>query len=205
MITTSRPSPLALMTLCVALTFSVAACSSADPGAAPSSDPTPSGSATPSPTPTQPPTETPTGTVTPTEDPTPGPAPEVIAYAGGESPGVEIQVPGDVRNLTGAPASFKKFIRAGVTELQADSTCGDGFVGITVEFLRTDGYAAGGVNDCGGYAALWAVVDGDWTEIAGTQEAWDCAILEQYAVPSDIAGDSCYDYVKQKERHYQQA
>jgi hypothetical protein len=34
---------------------------------------------------------------------------------------------------------------------------------------------------------------------------WDCAVLERYAVPSDIAGDRCYDYDAQKERRYQQA
>ena len=76
---------------------------------------------------------------------------------------------------------------------------------MTVETLRTDGFASGGVNDCGGYAALWAVVDGDWKEIQSTQETWGCAALERYEVPSGVAGETCYDYDAQKERSYQQS
>jgi hypothetical protein len=126
----------------------------------------------------------------------------LIAYAGGESPGAEGRQPADADKLEGAPESFRTFLADAVRRLVANSTCTDGYVGITVEFLRTDGYAVGGVNDCGGYAALWAVVDGQWKEIAGTQEAWDCAVLERYAVPSDVAGTTCYDYAAQEGRAY---
>ncbi len=87
----------------------------------------------------------------------------------------------------------------------ADSTCSDGFVGITVEFLRTDGYAVGGVSDCGGYAALWAQLDGRWREVEATQEAWSCAVLERYEFPSELVGPTCYDYDSQHEQDYQQA
>lgn len=210
MTTTSRnPYLLARLALGAAVLLAAGACS--DDSESPSADPTPSETAsapaspTPTSTPPPTPTEEPTPAPEPTEEPTPEPAPELIPYAGGESAGVEIQKPGDVKNLKGAPASFKRFIRTAVTELQEQSTCGDGFVGITVQFLRTDGYATGGVNDCGGYLALWATVDGDWKEIAGTQELWDCAVLEQYTVPSDIAGDSCYDEDAQQQQDYQQA
>jgi hypothetical protein len=152
---------------------------------------------TPAATPSSPPSSPPSAS--PSEEA------QLIAYAGGESPGVEVRKPADVDRLEGAPDAFKTFIGDTVRRLVANSTCSDGYVGVTVEFLRTDGYAVGGVNDCGGYAALWAVVDGQWKEIAGTQEAWECKVLERYEFPSDVVGDTCYDYDAQKERHYEQA
>jgi hypothetical protein len=154
--------------------------------------------------------DSPTGTPTPSSEPPSSPSgspteeAQLIAYAGGESAGVEVRKPADVEKLDGAPDSFKAFIGDIVRRLLADSTCSDGYVGVNVQILRTDGYAVGGVNDCGGYAALWAVVDGQWKEIAGTQEAWECKVLEQYEVPSDVVGTTCYDYDAQKERHYEQ-
>jgi hypothetical protein len=166
--------------------------------------------------------ETPTPTETAPTDPaasetdSPGSAPQtpaptetgpprLIAYAGGESPGAEIHDQADADRLEGAPDDFKQFIGRTAERLAKGSTCTDGYVGVTVETLRTDGYAVGGVNECGGYRALWAIVDGSWKEVAASQEMWDCAVLERYAVPSDIAGDRCYDYDAQKERRYQQA
>jgi hypothetical protein len=141
------------------------------------------------------------------ETPTPksgtAPEPRLIAYAGGESPGVEVHARVDAKNLRGAPEAFKRFIGRTAQQVVDASSCSDGYVGVTVATLRTDGYAVGGVNDCGGYAALWATVDGRWKEIAGTQEAWDCAVLERYSVPSDVVGATCYDYEAQKERDYQ--
>jgi hypothetical protein len=131
------------------------------------------------------------------------PEPRLIAYAGADSPGVEVQATVDAANLRGAPKAFKRFIGRTAQQVADASSCSDGYVGVTVATLRTDGYAVGGVNDCGGYAALWATVDGRWKEIAGTQEAWDCAVLERYAVPSDVVGTTCYDYDAQQERAYQ--
>lgn len=55
-----------------------------------------------------------------------------------------------------------------------------------------------------GNTALWVVVDGHWKEAQGTQETWDCAVLKQYAVPSDVAGTTCYDYAAQQEHEYHQ-
>ena len=75
---------------------------------------------------------------------------------------------------------------------------------MTVKSLRTDGYAVGAVNKCGGYVALWAIVDGDWKEIDATQDLWDCAVLAKYRVPSDIAGDTCYDDKDQAQHSYLQ-
>ena len=133
------------------------------------------------------------------------PEPELIAYAGGESPGFEVQDRQDAEKMTGAPVAFRQFIGRTAQGIADGSTCKDGYVGVTVQMLRTDGYAVGGVNDCGGYLALWAVVDGTWKEVAGSQEMWDCAVLERYTVPSDVAGDACYDYDAQQERRYQQS
>jgi hypothetical protein len=130
--------------------------------------------------------------------------PRLIVYAGGESPGVEVQSRADAKHLRGAPRSFKRFIGRKAQRIADRSTCTGGYVGVTVERVRTDGYAAGGVNDCGGYAALWAKVDGRWKEIAGTQEIWSCAILKRHQVPSSVAGNTCYDYRAQQERHYHQ-
>lgn len=134
----------------------------------------------------------------------PAKQPRLIVYAGGESPGVEVQTRADAKHLRGTPKSFKRFIGRKAQRIADRSTCTGGYVGVTVERVRTDGYAAGGVNDCGGYAALWAKVDGRWKEIAGTQEIWGCGILERHTVPSSIAGDSCYDYRAQRVRHYHQ-
>lgn len=141
----------------------------------------------------------------PEPSPDPAPEPELISYDDGESSGVSVESAADADQLEGAPDDFRTFIGDTAQELADASTCEDGFVGVTVTRLRTDGFAVGGVNDCGGYAALWAVVDGEWQEVEGTQEAWECAVLERYEVPSDVVGETCYDYDVNQERDYQQA
>lgn len=130
--------------------------------------------------------------------------PRLIVYAGGESPGVEVQERADAKDLRGAPRAFKRFIGNKAQRLTDRSSCADGYVGVTVERVRTDGYSVGGVNDCGGYRALWAEVDGRWTEIAGSQDVWNCGVLKRNVVPSSIAGNRCYDIRAQRVRHYHQ-
>jgi len=131
--------------------------------------------------------------------------PRLIAYAGGESPGAEVQNRADARRLSGAPRSFKRYIGNYAVRLNRSSTCTNGYVGVTVETLRTDGFAVGGVNDCGGYQALWVKPHHRrWREVAGTQEAWDCKVLKRYDVPSSVVGTTCYDYDAQQQRHYDQ-
>ena len=130
--------------------------------------------------------------------------PRLIVYAGGESRGVEVLKRADAKDLRGAPRSFKRFIGNKAQRLTDRSTCTDGYVGVTVHRIRTDGYGVGGVNDCGGYLALWAVVDGRWKEIAGTQDMWNCGVLKRHVVPSSIAGDRCYDVRHHRLRHYHQ-
>ena len=150
-------------------------------------------------------TATPSETATPTETETPSESapPELIAYAGGEAIGYEVRSPEDVAGMQGAPTSFKRFIAREVARLAAGSTC-DAPTEIIVEFLRTDGFATGGVNACGGYQALWVQVDGQWQEVDGTQEMEGCAVLEQYRVPSDLVDGRCYDYDTQQQRDYRQ-
>ena len=130
--------------------------------------------------------------------------PRLIVYAGGESPGVEVHSRADAKDLRGAPKAFKRFIGKTAQRLADHSDCQHAYVGVTVERVRTDGFAVGGVNDCGGYAAMWAVVDAHWKEIQGTQDSWECRVLKRYQVPSDIAGHRCYNYRTQKGHHYHQ-
>ena len=121
---------------------------------------------------------------------------------------MEVQKRSDTKALTGAPAPFRKFIGKTAQALVDEASCDKAYVGVTVEAIRTDGYAMGGVHECGGYAALWAVVDGSWKEIASTQDSWDCAVLKRYRVPSELllGSETCYDYNGDHAEHdYHQA
>lgn len=168
--------------------------------------------------PTVPPAEDPTTdetsapeTASPTEpepDPEPDPVPELIVYAGGEAVPPLIEDRAGAKQLTGAPEDFQDFVGRAAEEVSEQADCDGAAVGITVDVIRTDGFAAGGVNECGGYAAMWAKVDGAWQEIQGTQDTWDCAVLKQYRVPSDIllGSQTCFDYEGDKKEHaYHQA
>lgn len=165
--------------------------------------------ATPSPEPAEP--SEPTGPSEPTEptDPPPSPPvePELITYAGGEAAGITVHSRDDVQQLRGAPRSFKRFVADTAATIVAGASCEGDFVGVTVDAVRTDGFASGGVNECGGYAALWAQVDGRWQEIQGTQDSWDCAVLEQYAFPSELllGNDTCFDAGDQHGHTYEHA
>ena len=138
----------------------------------------------------------------PTQEPTP---PQLIAFADGKSASTEVLTADDADKLAGAPDSFKRFIGRTAERLTMGPACEAGYIGVNVRALRTDGYAVGAVNDCGGYVALWAIVDDDWKEIASTQDLWSCAVLAEYQVPSDIAGDTCFDSATQAQISYQQA
>ena len=129
--------------------------------------------------------------------------PKLISYDGDGSDRAEVRTTADANNLAGAPDSFKKFIGRTAERHTKGATCEEGYVGVTVKSLRTDGYAVGAVNECGGgYVAMWAIVDGNWKEIDATQDLWDCAVLAEYRVPSDIAGDTCYDDDAQAQHPY---
>lgn len=170
----------------------VPAAASSTPGGTPSASPSETPSASPSESPSPTPTETPTWTA------------ELIPYAGGESIGYEVFSPADVAGMEGAPTSFKRFIARKIRRMAAESTC-EAPSEVIVQLLRTDGFATGGVNDCGGYQALWVQVDGVWQEVDGTQEMEGCAVLERYHVPSELVDGRCYDYDAQEEREYHRA
>lgn len=127
----------------------------------------------------------------------PGEQPELIAYAGGEAVPPLIEDTADAeQDLPGAPAAFVTFIGKTAEQVGSTADCDGAAVGVTVDAIRTDGFAVGAVNECGGYAAMWAEVDGAWQQIDGTQDTWDCAILERYEVPSDLllGRKTCFDY-----------
>lgn len=130
-------------------------------------------------------------------------APRLIPYDGDGSHPRVIRSSADANTLAGAPQSFKEFIGRTADRLAANKTCGEGSVGVRVRALRTDGYAVGSVNGCDDHVAMWAIVDGHWKEIDATLDLWDCAVLAEYRVPSDIAGDSCYDDGARAQRSYQ--
>lgn len=132
-----------------------------------------------------------------TDDASDGPAPELITYAGGEAQPPTIEDVAQARKvLVGAPRDFQDFIGEQAEKFNATADCDGAAVGVSVDVVRTDGFAAGGVNECGGYAAMWAKVDGSWEEIEATQDAWDCGPLWKYDVPSAIllGKQVCYDY-----------
>jgi hypothetical protein len=122
-------------------------------------------------------------------------APRLLVY-GTHDRGVTIQRAANVRKkLHGAPVGFRKFVRRTIHHLQATSPCDDSFVGVTVNRVRTDGFARGGVNQCGGYVAIWKKVDGHWRQVLGTQDVWACSDLRRWGIPSSVVGPrpQCYD------------
>ncbi|MCL8024341.1 hypothetical protein [Nocardioides bruguierae] len=119
--------------------------------------------------------------------------PVLVTYP---DPGVTITDAAQVaRRLAETPASFQEAVAAQVETLQQESTCeGTALVGITVQRVRSDGFASVAVNDCGGYQALWVQADdGTWSEALGTQDVWVCSDLEALDFPSDVAGNRCAD------------
>lgn len=126
----------------------------------------------------------------PVQTPTPTPSESVTASAlidyGAE--GVSVEQPGQVDLLEGAPEDFKAFVAEEVqAAIDEGASCPDAFHGVTVSRIQGD-LALGGVNTCGGYVAIWARVDGAWTEILAGQEAWECGVLEEHGVPAKFAG-----------------
>ena len=130
------------------------------------------------------PTATPSG-VTATATPA-----QVITFPGA---GVEVTTAADTDKLTGTTAAFKAFI---ATQAQRASTegasCPGAAHGVTVQKYSSAGYAIGGFNACGGYAALWTQYQGSWGEGQATQDTWDCDALTFLQVPRSFAGD-CAD------------
>ena len=107
-------------------------------------------------------------------------------------------------DIARAPSSFRKFVRSELTRLWRDeldhtAACKTSPV-ITVDTLRTDGFALGdvatrprrGCETGGGYIAIWAVRKGAWKQVIGTQEVVDCSRLEKFDIPAELGIDQCY-------------
>ena len=125
----------------------------------------------------------------------------LIEFHGTES---RAALPLRANRLPGAPKDFRAFVKAQLhalwDELGHTAGCKSSPL-ITVNALRTDGFAMGAVNTrprrhCqtgGGYAAIWAVRQGAWKEVIGTQDVVACSRLERFAIPSEIGVHECYE------------
>jgi hypothetical protein len=125
----------------------------------------------------------------------------LIHYQGTEA---KATLPLRPNRLPGAPKEFRAFVKAELHELwdELGHTAGcKSSPLITVDALRTDGFAMGGVNTrprqhCqtgGGYAAIWAVRQGAWKEVIGTQDVVACSRLRKFDIPSEIGVHQCYE------------
>ncbi len=116
-----------------------------------------------------------------------------------------VQLPAGPEAIPGAPRSFRKFARhelrrSWIEELGHKPACKKAPT-MTVRSLRTDGFAIGGFGTypqpgCatgGGYAAYWAVRNGEWKLAIGTQELPFCDALEKFGFPSELGIHKCYD------------
>lgn len=180
----------------------------------PASSPTPTATETPTTTPAQPSdvpssTETsPSPSISPTNPATP--AGKLLDYRDlNNGDGAFIVTDADLEQIKDAPADFKAFVSRKAAKAAAD--CPEAAHGITVNMVRTDGFAVGAVNSCGGYVALWARTantggnPGKWKQIIGTQDAWACAPLRKHKVPSVLVDGRCFDYSgDHKEHEYNQ-
>jgi hypothetical protein len=115
-------------------------------------------------------------------------------------------LPFTAEDMPKAPASFRKFVRSELTrtwkqELGGKPACQTA-PRITVDTLRTDGFALGDVfskpsKACpdagGGYIAIWAIRQGAWKQVIGTQEVVDCSRLERFDIPAELGIDQCYE------------
>ena len=124
----------------------------------------------------------------------------LIKYHGTEARAV---LPLKSNRLPGAPRAFRQFVKETLQKewraLGHTQACKTSPI-VTVDALRTDGFAMGAVNtrprrDCqtgGGYAAIWAVRQGAWKEVIGTQDVIACSRLERFGIPSEIGVHECY-------------
>ena len=102
--------------------------------------------------------------------------------------GVEISSASDIDKLDGASDSFKDFIKDKIKKNgNSPSPCGNAY-GIFVKKIYKDQFALGGEGQCGGAEKLWAKISDQWQEIGGSQQGFDCSLLEQYKVPPAIVG-----------------
>ncbi len=127
---------------------------------------------------------------------------ELIKYHGTASRGV---LPLGPERLPGAPASFRKYVKKElhrVWDLLGHYPNCRTSPEIFVHAIRTDGFALGGeitrprgahCDGGGGAAYIWAIRQGEWKAVIGTQDEWPCDRLLKFGVPSEIGVDECYD------------
>jgi hypothetical protein len=171
-----------------------------------------SSSSTPPPVPT-PPASSPSTSTEPSPTPDESPSssedgtPQLLRFKGKDGVGAEIAKPSDIDQIAGTSDEFQAFVLDLLDQLQADAKkdqCEGAYVGVGVQRYRTDGYAMGSANECGGAAVLWGVVDGSWQQLIASQDVWDCAVLEKYQVPSSVAGHKCWSEASNGVEKYNQ-
>jgi hypothetical protein len=125
----------------------------------------------------------------------------VITYHGKQR---DAHLPLTPQMIPGAPHSFRTFVRHELVdfwkELGLSPDCKDS-PQISVRALRTDGFALGSVGSypqsgCpggGGYVAFWAIRNGEWKQVIGTQDVPTCSRLEQLGFPSELGVHDCFD------------
>jgi len=125
----------------------------------------------------------------------------LIKYHGTEA---RATLPLRPNRLPGAPKEFRTFVKGQLHQMWDDLGHTPGCKTsplITVNAVRTDGFALGDVNTrprrhCytgGGYVAFWAVRHGEWKEVIGTQDVVACDRLERLDFPSELGVDECWD------------
>lgn len=121
--------------------------------------------------------------------------PRIIDFrTGPQKMGLAITRLAMVRKLVGTSPAFKRYIAQRLQELIDHHACARRIdEDITVDKYATDGYALGGVTECGGYRAIWGVRDGAWHQLIGTQDVFRCGQLHRDRVPIGLLDDGkCY-------------
>ncbi len=118
--------------------------------------------------------------------PTTPPGPRLVHYPGD---GVTVTGPADADQLHGTSQVFRAFVAGQVPK---GTSCSSGGGSISVQAWSSAGFAKGAVNDCpGGYVAIWGTPHGTWRQLIGSQAVPTCKALNQWSVPSSIAGGTC--------------
>ncbi|GAB3663251.1 hypothetical protein GCM10027596_26150 [Nocardioides korecus] len=111
----------------------------------------------------------------------------LLTYRGSDGTGVYLTSTTQVdRRLPGSPADFRRFVKRRVTYLRGLDECAGSARGLTVWRVRTDGFASGAENACGGALLIWKRVSGRWRMVTGTQSGWPCGDLRRWSVPSSM-------------------
>lgn len=116
--------------------------------------------------------------------------PNLVSYTTTtNSNGLNVQSVADVDKLDGASDSFKDFVKSKVKDhANSPSPCGNAY-GLFVKKIYQDNFAVVDEKQCNNSEKLWAKISDNWSEIATSQNGFDCTVLEQYKVPSAIVAN----------------